>query len=63
MQGQGGVTSPDVTQELVPLLHSPPEQPVPHRGVETHQCGVPPEHQDVSNGLILKTSFEIIIDQ
>ena len=61
MQGQSGVTRPDVTQELVPLLQSPPEQPVPHRGVETHQGGVPPEHQDVSDGLILKT--EISIDQ
>ena len=57
------MTSPDVTQELVTLLQSPPQQPVPHRGVETHQGGVPPENQDVSDGLILKTGFEISIDQ
>ena len=53
VQGKGCVTSPDVTQELVTLLRSPPQEPVPHGGMEAHECPVSPEHQHISNGLIM----------
>ena len=53
MQRQGGVTSPDVTQELVTLVQSPPQEPVPDGGMEAHQGAISPHHEDVSDGLIL----------
>merc|ERR1719189_3199297 len=53
VQSQGSVTRPEVNQEPLALPASPPQQPVPQRGVETHEAPVPSEHEDICDCLML----------